>query len=270
MPFEPTQPALAYFFDCGIVVRGLLALWHATGESELLCFARELGSAMARDFASHSNGFFPIVRLPEKRPLDPEPLSWSRSGGCYQLKSAMAWLDLAEATGDTSFLRHYHHVLEDSLPTWQAFLPGHPDRLKVMDRLHAFLYFLEGLLPVASGHAAVLANGIATVSRYLNEIAPEFERADVMAQLLRIRIYADAEGAVPLDFAAAEREAERLAQYQIADSDAHLDGGFYFGWKSAGWVPHVSPVSTAFALQALGLWQRRRDGSVAPRRHLLI
>jgi hypothetical protein len=28
--------------------------------------------------------------------------------------------------------------------------PGHPERPKVMDRLHAFGYFLEGLLPRAS------------------------------------------------------------------------------------------------------------------------
>lgn len=271
LPFEPGQPGLAYFFDCGIVVRGLLATWRATGADEFLQLANELGHAMARDFASHSNGFFPIVSLPEKRPLESEPERWSRSGGCYQLKSALAWWDLAEATGDDSFRKHYLHVLNDSLPTWQAFLPGHPERSKVMDRLHAFIYFLEGLLPFAGErYADILAGGIERVASYMEEIAPEFERSDVLAQFLRIRLYADWHGAVPLDAAAAAREASHLAEFQISSADPRLDGGFYFGRRQGAWVPHVSPVSTAFALQALGLWEQRGVGRLQPHRHLLI
>ena len=36
MPFEIEPAAFAYFFDCGIVVRGLLSVWRATGEQEFL------------------------------------------------------------------------------------------------------------------------------------------------------------------------------------------------------------------------------------------
>jgi hypothetical protein len=98
----------------------------------------------------------------------------------------------------------------------------------------------------------------------LREIAPEFDRSDVYAQLLRMRLYADRAGALPLDGAAAQFEAEKLAQFQ---SDG---GGFYFGRKAGVWLPYVNPVSSAFALQALELWDECRTGKPRVFRHLLI
>ena len=84
-------------------------------------------------------------------------------------------------------------MLEYSLCDSSTFLPGHPDRMRVMDRLHAFCYFLEGLLPRAREPrcCAALRDGIVRVAALLRDIAPEFERSDVYAQLLRARIYAD-------------------------------------------------------------------------------
>ncbi len=271
MPFELEPPGFTYFFDCGIVVRGLLAVWRATSEGEFLEAAARLGRAMARDFAS-PDGWNPILALPDKKPIEREAARWSRSSGCYQLKAAMAWWDLWEATGAPQFRELYTGTLEDALRNPSAFLPGHADRFKVMDRLHAFLYFLEGLLPCAAEArcAAALRDGIRAVERHFGEIAPEFERADVCAQLLRIRLYADWAGAVPLDLAAARREAARLAAFQVSSADARMDGGYYFGRRAKAWVPHVSPVSTAFALQALALWEQTQTGGAQPHRHLLI
>ncbi|HTS25413.1 MAG TPA: hypothetical protein VMH81_06045 [Bryobacteraceae bacterium] len=271
MPFEMGPAAPAYFFDCGIVVRGLLSAWRASGEEEFLETAAALGRSMVRDFAS-SDGFHPILSLPDKGPLPRDPQRWSRSPGCYQLKSAMAWWDLAEATGDRAFREPYERALTHALQAWGVFLPGHPEKPKVMDRLHAFLYFLEGLLPRAGDPqcAAALCGGIRSVAQHLREIAPEFERSDVYAQLLRIRLYAAWAGVSPLDREAAQFEAERLAGFQIPDSDPRVDGGFCFGRAGDTWSPHVSPVSTAFALQALTLWDAFRAGGSAVERHLLI
>jgi hypothetical protein len=163
----------------------------------------------------------------------------------------MAWVDLAHATGDASFRKPYDRVLDASLRNYAAFLPGHPERTKVMDRLHAFCYFLEGLLTGAGNGRACTAmkDGIAMVARLLREIAPEFARSDVYAQLLRARIYADRAGVMPLDREAATFEAARLEEFQ------RPDGGFWFGRTGASWSPYVNPVSAAFALQALAMWQ---------------
>jgi hypothetical protein len=184
----------------------------------------------------------------------------------------MAWWDLLEATADARFREPYERVLEYSLGACGGFLPGQPERPKVMDRLHAFLYFLEGLLPRAQEPraAAAIREGIGRAAHHLREIAPEFERSDVYAQLLRMRVYADRAGALPLDGAAAQFEAEKLAEFQVAGSDRSTGGGFYFGRNAGGWLPYVNPVSTAFALQALELWDGCRTGKALVWRHLPI
>ena len=85
-----------------------------------------------------------------------------------------------------------------------------------------------------------------------------------------MRLYADRAGALPLDAAAAQFEAEKLAEFQAAGSHPATGGGFYFGRKAGAWLPYVNPVSTAFALQALELWDECRTGNPRVFRHLLI
>jgi hypothetical protein len=268
MPFEIAPGGFTYFFDCGIVVRGLLAAWRAAGDDEFLACARQVGASMAHDFSARASQHHPVLKLPEKLPLKHDSERWSQSPGCYQLKAAMAWRDLWEATGDPCYRDLYGHVLEESLRSEADFLPGHADRRKVVDRLHAYLYFLEGLLPVPkhAPHAGTLGDGIARVAGLLRELAPEFERSDVYAQLLRLRLYAAATHGVRLDRRAAAWEAARLVEFAVSSDDPCTDGGFYFGRTAGNWEPYVNPVSAAFALQALALW----SGAVQPHRHLLI
>ncbi|HKE27993.1 MAG TPA: hypothetical protein VKB88_36825 [Bryobacteraceae bacterium] len=271
MPFEIDPVRYTYFFDCGIIVRGLLSVWRATGDEEYLGVAAALGRRMAVDFASTESDIHPILLLPGREPAQRDAASWSRSSGCYQLKAALAWWNLFEATGERAFVAPYERALEFSLKHWGDFLPGHSERFRVMDRLHAFLYFLEGLMPRACDPraAGAIAAGIRKVEGYIREIGPEFIRSDVYAQLLRIRLYDDWAGVFPLDRQAACREADALAQFQAASSDPRIDGGFYFGRKGEDWSPYINPVSTAFAIQALALWGCHPSG-VQPHPHLLI
>jgi len=57
-------PAPTYFFDCGIVVRGLVSVWRATADAEFLDVAAALGQSMVRDFASPDGTFHPSCRFP--------------------------------------------------------------------------------------------------------------------------------------------------------------------------------------------------------------
>jgi hypothetical protein len=257
-PFEPeaSREQFNYFFDAGIITRGLLAVWRATGDGEFLQVAAACGRAMQRDFWNPAD-IHPILTLPEKKAVARDD-RWSRNPGCYQLKSALAWQELASATGDEPLRAAYERALAYSLATYASFLPGHRDRLKVMDRLHAYLYFLEGLLPVLDRKpcAAALCDGIRRVSSYLREIRPEFERSDVYAQLLRARLLADLAGVSPLDEEAAEEEAAILARYQ------NRAGGFGFGRKAGEDLPFENPVSTGFGVQALAMWEQHRAGNL--------
>jgi hypothetical protein len=257
IPFEYGEGAqsLLYFFDCGIIVRGLLAVWRETREQFLLDRAVDCGRAMFRDFDTGKE-IHPILTLPDKTPLARD-WRWSRGPGCYQLKSALAWRDLAAITGESDFDRAFSRHLERSLCDYGDFLPGNPQSERVMDRLHAFSYFLEALLSCVDDArcAFALADGIGKVGWHLREISPVFARSDVHAQLLRVRLWAA--GTVPLDVEAAQEEAEALARFQLDSGDLRNEGGFTFGTRHGEVIPHVNPVSTAFALQALHMWHSR-------------
>jgi hypothetical protein len=259
MPFEIASPS-SYFFDCGIIVRGLLASWRTTQEQRFLDVAEALGKAMIRDFAAQDGSYHPVIQIPRKEPSEGgDPLSWSRSSGCYQLKSALAWYELSEISGDVKFREAYERFLGLLLAGWRPFLWGHPEPLKTVDRLHAFLYFLEGLLPMAGDQqcAATLCEGIRLVPYHQQRTAATaFERSDVLAQLLRIRVFAAWSGVVPIEVETAGEEAIHLAEFQAQSTDVRVNGGFYFGRKANEWLPYVNPVSTAFAVQALTVWDR--------------
>ncbi len=268
-PFE-YPGSLAYFFDSGIIVRGLLTLWRVMPEGEWLDAAVAAGRSMLRYFV-HDRGVHPIIELPSCRPR-PHEGNWSKHPGCYQLKAALAWHDLFEVTGDREFLEAYEMVLRRSLATHEDFLPGETDPHLVMDRLHAYCYFLEGMLPRYSDPAcaATVREGIAKLAAFLRDIAPSFVRSDVFAQLIRLRLYADRLGAAPLDREAAAEEVANLLKFQREDPDPARRGGFWFGSKNGEWLPYVNPVSTAFGLQALDMWLRAETGEFPANRHELI
>jgi hypothetical protein len=257
IPFEGPPQELAYFFDAGIIARGLLALWRATGEGEFFETAAGCARSMAGDFRGPA-GYHAILALPGKQPA-PGDGRWSRGPGCYQLKAAMAWLDLGEVS-------LYEGALAGFLDTHPAFLEAAPDRENLMDRLHAYCYFLEGLLPRTAhpGCALALRQGIGRVGGLVRDIGPAFERCDVWAQLLRLRLMAAALGVGGLDAAAAEQEAAVVAGFQYDSADPRLDGGFCFGRKASERMPFANPASTAFSVQALAMWEQYQQGAFHP------
>jgi len=257
MPFElgaGSRP-YSYFFDTGIVVRGLLATWRACGAPELLSTAILCGESMARDFFD-GQLFGPILALPKKSLSAYNPLQWSQGPGCYQLKAALGWYELWEIRKDQQTLELYRLMLRSCMANHVDFLPGTKDDQKVVDRLHAYLYFLEGLLPVVADeeYADAVRCGVESVSRYVEQFANQFVRADVLAQLLRMRIYADRYRVLPIDPESAEREASTLRSFESRDKDHRLAGGFWFGKRAGGIAPYINPWVTSFAVQALSMW----------------
>jgi hypothetical protein len=255
-PFEPGSDK-AYFFDIGIIARGLLAVWRATGDERYLERAREGALSLGFDFLGDGL-FYPVIGLPEKQPLPEEP-KWSRKPGCYQLKSALIWRELE----DPHAARMFDVALAMSLATHESFLESETDREKVMDRLHAYCYFLEALLQALDHEEArrALAWGIDRTGALLREIAPQFERSDVNAQLLRVRLFSYYAGVVSLNTAAAEEEAARTAEFQETKcTNPRVAGGFWFGRKGSVFLPFSNPVSTAFCAQALALWDDHTKG----------
>lgn len=249
-PFEMEdgQHSLSYFFDTGIILRGLRAAARVHPHPDHPALLTSAAHGMLSRFGSGA-GIHPVIELPDCRPLPHEP-RWSRQPGCYQLKSALAWHE----SGDAAVQQAWRVTLDAALASHENFLPGASEPARVMDRLHAYCYFLEALL--FANRPDVLAAGIARVAGLLRSIAPEFVRSDVYAQLLRLRLCAHP--AVPLDASAAEQEATELVKFQAVDDDPAIHGGFWFGRNRDGLLPFVNPVSTIFALQALHWWHTRQ------------
>jgi hypothetical protein len=261
-PYEHPSPTpdsrhLAYFFDSGIIIRSLLAVWQETREDRLL----EVATAAAHGMSAFRSGrdYHPILTLPDLQPL-PRTAQWSTAPGCYQAKSALAWWELANITGDEKLRQAYLDVVESGIHTCRGFLAGADERLKIMDRLHAYSYFLEALSPLLDRADCVrtYCYVLTEASRYLRELAPDFVRSDVYAQVLRARVRAS--HVIPLDVDAAREEAAALVGFQSESDDPHFNGGFVFGKRGGEMSPHVNPVSTTFAIQALEMWRAFEAG----------
>jgi len=226
-PYEYPSPSgdsrhLSYFFDSGIIIRGLLAIWREIREDRLLDVAISAARGMSAFWSGRD--YHPIVTLPDQKPL-PGTAQWSTAPGCCR-----------------------------------GFLAGADDRLKIMDRLHAYCYFLEALSPLLGRLDCVETYDyvLTEAARFLRELAPEFVRSDVFAQVLRARVRAS--HAIPFDVNAAREEAAALAGFQVRSDDARIDGGFLFGKRGGEMSPHVNPVSTTFAVQALEMWRAFEAG----------
>lgn len=253
IPFEVDGPQrFGYFFDCGIIARSLLWLYRLTRREEFLGRARSIGVSMERDFRA-PHGFHPIIELPSRAPT-PYTLWWSKLPGAFQLKSALAWLDLAQETGEQVFSGCYEETLSFSLARYRETLDNEVDEPRKMDRLHAWSYFLEGLQPVKTRPevATVLAAALAEGESLREKLAPVFLRSDVCAQLLRVRLLS---GLPP-----EPGELDRLFSFQWATDSTTTHGGFGFGRRDGAQMPFANPVSTVFCLQALVMANQQKSG----------
>jgi len=245
-PFETGEgvPQFTYFFDLGIIARALARLARVTGDGTYARFARRAAEAMARDFVCAAGGSHPILALPGKEPVE-HGVWWSRRPGCFHLKAALAWYELG-------MMDEYERQLEFSLSCWREVIELETERDRIMDRLHALSYFLEGLMPVADRPEcrSALQEGAHWGTELLGEIAPRFERSDVHAQLLRVRLFLGSASAD--EFAAVQ-------SFQETAPDPRLHGGYQFGRKGGVAMPFANPVSTAFCLQAAAWYQDRKE-----------
>ncbi len=258
-PFELGEHSTkAYFFDSGIIGRGFLALWRANGDPALLNAAAEAADSMIAHFTA-TDGYHPILALPD-RTVVPYREWWSQRPGCFQLKAALLWRELFEITGEARYEVHFRRALEFAMRKWPELLATETETLRVMDRLHAYCYFLEGLLPEATAQADALRQGITEITRHLHQLEPQFVRSDVYAQLLRLRMLAESRGIVPMDQRLAEAELEALEAMQLDTKEEWARGAFAFGRRNGEIIPHANPVSTGFAVQAMTWWRDWVEG----------
>ena len=154
-----------------------------------------------------------------------------------------------------------------------------------LERRISMGYLPQETAPTGNQTALELAMAITPelekLQRLLARPAEQIDEAEHHAALARFdelggyqleprarRILADVAGAEALDSEAAASEARALTEFQAESADPRVDGGYWFGRKNGVWLPHVNPVSAAFATEALDLWERPA-GAKEPGRPLI-
>jgi len=253
---------VAYFFDCGVIIRALLALWNITADPMYLERAEACGDVLVSLMSRIDGSYFPLIDIATRAPSQGSD-AWSVEPGPYQLKVGLAFLELAEVTSSGLFTDGAEKLLDSCLRTHELFLRGDPAADRTADRLHAYCYFLEGVLPFVEKRfecGQILQGGISRVETMMEETSPALQRSDTIAQLLRLRLMADYLGVTELDLSAASREAESLPAFQFHGEDGRTNGGFSFGRREGELTLHANPISTIFCLQALRFWNEYRQG----------
>ena len=263
---------LAYFFDCTVVVRALVQLWDATKNPAFLDCAQRCGLALHSRMPTVDGAFFPIYDLKSDRAYA-EAGSWKVEMNVPQLKGALALLELYKATGRGEFEHDAEALRKWCLKRHESSLPGDGDDTRIAERLHAYCLFLEGLLPGVALDAEsgrVLQFGLLRVENFLDEFGPELQRSDVIAQLLRLRLYADKLGLMELDYKRADQEAAHLIKFQTQSSDPKTDGAFTLFRRTEKSSPALDLTATVFALQALEMWEQAEEGGLRDPWEVLI
>ena len=153
--------------------------------------------------------------------------------GCYQLESRVSLAGGGRNYRRRISARSVSGNVECSARIYRGFLPGAINRLRMMDRLHAYCYFLEGISPMLTlaDCREAWSQAADAIACRLRKIAPEFVRWDVYAQLLRARLLGAT--VVPLDLKAAGEEADALVSFHAVSDDPRVDGSFLFGRTQA-------------------------------------
>ena len=244
-----------YTFDAGIVLQGLVASAGATVP------ARRLGDwLVAQQDADGS--FTPFTGGQPWRDVAPD---WSTRPGVHQAKIALGLLALAEASGDSTYaeaaVRAVHFAMAQQRPDGAFVTNPVADRVNI----HPHSYAAEAAWAVGTHlQDQQMLAAAARATRWVLDVSPPGEvfrvrgphqavssamRIDGLAQTLRL-------GVLTGVASAAEQVAltATLLAHQERDGDARRDGGFRFGYSSAGsGLRHVNVWVTAFAVQALVL-----------------
>ena len=253
----------AYFLDCLIAIQALIDLWRVTKNSAYVECAEKCGIGIKRNLSRMDGSFFPVHDIARDMPYEADE-PWSLQAQVYHLKAMPIFLELTEATGLYEFKAMGEELLKWTLKRYESFLEPDSDSERLMSRLHGYCYFLEGLLPEAGMDpdcSRALQYGLLEIENISQEIGHEYHRCDVIAQLLRLRLYADRVGVMELDFQQAENEAAAIEELQVQSADPKVDGGFAFALKASRPVQHYNPATAVLAIQALQMWEQAARGS---------
>jgi hypothetical protein len=266
---------LIYAFDNGIIMVGLLNLHKLTGNLRFLNYAESIAKAIIERFYEESRmiavvdqNFKPIVSKQDKE------IKWSMVPGAYHSKLALGLLELADLTGEGLY-RNVSFSICNSLKTWQRpngrFITN-PDTH--ITYLHPHLYACEGLIfsglrdskrdyltmgldGLKWAVKTMLSNGGVLPRSILER---KVDQSDCISQLLRLLILCRPRLVKEKDFLEHSLLDKVIEKLHLRLLDFYIPFGYDKGaTKYQLNMESACSWCTMFSMQALGLWEKRKE-----------
>lgn len=249
---DPTaEPRLSSFLSGITALRALIALWRVTGDAAYSECADRCGRSIQVRMTRVDGSFFRQFNATAGYP-------GGEGGGPEQLKASAAFLQLAEEGNMPELRSAAESLLKFALARHEAFVNEPVSNLDArLGKLRDYALFLEGLLPFAAERleaGSALQAGIVRLEQEARDIDADQLPPALLAQPLRLRLFADLMGLGELDRSRAELEADLLREYQLQSSDPSLEGAFGSVRDTTEIGASLEPHPTVISLQALEFW----------------
>lgn len=267
---------LAYAFDQGMILNGLVNTYRETHAPVYHEYARRTASKLVSDLMRADGSIEPYRSLNGVQPTPADSLRWSRQSGPYLAKCVLGLLNLARLEPHAGWEQAAIRICDWALTFRQDTGCFLINPVSQSAHAHPLCYTAEGLLVagIALDRPAYL-EAAAGIARWLldqqlpqggiprifraGQVVVVPERMDILAQTIRLGVVSMELGLLSPEVygASVERAVERLVGFQAQHDDPRQIGGFQFGFQSDGSrATHVNAWCTMFAIQALVLFSQ--------------
>lgn len=252
-----------FTFDTGMVLYGMINLFKATRKDRYLQVSKKIAEFLLRN--QRKDGSIAAIYSPKTNKTLETFDKWSNQSGAFHAKIALGLVDLYEVTSNQVYkdaaikLCNFTLTLQDKTG---RFITNKADNTT---HIHPHCYAAEGLFYtgvhfrikkfiIASQKASKwsfdnLSNyGINELYNPLTNTFNDFQRSDILAQLLRLGII------FSLDSKKIDELASLLLTYQYKEG-SRQDGGFLYSKNER----HLNSWCTMFTLQALDFYNNKNS-----------
>ena len=266
---KDSEKKLAYSFDTGICVTGILDCYKLTKEVKYLNFAQKLLSWI-RDEAVQNNGLIQPVKDLESNKFFEEKKYWYKQFGCLHLKTSISFFKMYQLTKNESDLIMGKKIL-DQFRLFQnnnGSLSLHENESII--HIHSLCYALEGLIfgyyitkdenylktcEDALKWCSSKIENDGSMQLWFDSSYPSAKTSYQIAQLIRLMVLFDRATENKIFYNDIQKLFNFMKKLHIVNGSQKTIGGFYeefyksfLGWK----IRHnVNSWGTLFALQSI-------------------
>lgn len=252
-----------FSFDTGMVLYGMINLYHTTKKENFLKISVMLADFLLTKMQNKDGSFAPMYNAKKNAIIFPKENKWSNQAGGFHAKVALGLVDLFTLTREERYREAALKICDYALTTQEPCGRFITDKISSTTHIHPHCYAAEGLWYAGSilSVSRFISSAkramqwifkyisVGSVNELYSSLSDNFnmvQRSDIIAQALRLGVI------FSLDAKLAALKSELLT-YQYANCDSPHNGGFLFTKESG----HINSWCGMFSLQALYFYNNR-------------